>query len=408
MINRVLLIDDDKEVRDALSQSLSLADLAPQVCGSFIEAKDHLSPDFQGVVVSDIRMPGRDGFHLLSYAKSVDEDLPVILLTGEADVPMAVQGMSEGAFAFLEKPCAPADLIQKVETALAQRRIALNARRQRHILDSGDAAARMLIGSSALSEALRDRVRAVAKTSAEVLVNGAPGSGTPKVAEVIHLLSPVARHPFIKRSGGALDMEGLRDAIYQAGKGSLFIDEVGALPMPLQFSLLDVLETGTDARLIAGTTKQLKSQIEDGSFSAELFYRLDMMNVYIPSLKERPEDIPVMFQHYVAQACEQAALPQPEIKPETLAAIMAQEWPGNARSLMSAAMRFSLGIEDTGTTQELGLAEQMSAVERSLLISALRKHGGHATATATALKLPRKTFYDKLARHGLRAEDYRS
>ena len=408
MINRVLLIDDDKEVRDALSQSLSLADLAPQVCGSFIEAKDHLSPDFQGVVVSDIRMPGRDGFHLLSYAKSVDADLPVILLTGEADVPMAVQGMSEGAFAFLEKPCAPADLIQKVETALAQRRIALNARRQRHILDSGDAAARMLIGSSALSEALRDRVRAVAKTSAEVLVNGAPGSGTPKVAEVIHLLSPVARHPFIKRSGGALDMEGLRDAIYQAGKGSLFIDEVGALPMPLQFALLDVLETGTDARLIAGTTKQLKSQIEDGSFSAELFYRLDMMNVYIPSLKERPEDIPVMFQHYVAQACEQAALPQPEIKPETLAAIMAQDWPGNARSLMSAAMRFSLGIEDTGTTQELGLAEQMSAVERSLLISALRKHGGHATATATALKLPRKTFYDKLARHGLRAEDYRS
>ena len=408
MINRVLLIDDDKEVRDALSQSLSLADLAPQVCGSFIEAKDHLSPDFQGVVVSDIRMPGRDGFHLLSYAKSVDEDLPVILLTGEADVPMAVQGMSEGAFAFLEKPCAPADLIQKVETALAQRRIALNARRQRHILDSGDAAARMLIGSSALSEALRDRVRAVAKTSAEVLVNGAPGSGTPKVAEVIHLLSPVARHPFIKRSGGALDMEGLRDAIHQAGKGSLFIDEVGALPMPLQFALLDVLETGTDARLIAGTTKQLKSQIEDGSFSAELFYRLDMMNVYIPSLKERPEDIPVMFQHYVAQACEQAALPQPEIKPETLAAIMAQDWPGNARSLMSAAMRFSLGIEDTGTTQELGLAEQMSAVERSLLISALRKHGGHATATATALKLPRKTFYDKLARHGLRAEDYRS
>lgn len=408
MINRVLLIDDDKEVRDALSQSLSLADLAPQVCGSFIEAKDHLSPDFQGVVVSDIRMPGRDGFHLLSYAKSVDADLPVILLTGEADVPMAVQGMSEGAFAFLEKPCAPADLIQKVETALAQRRIALNARRQRHILDSGDAAARMLIGSSALSEALRDRVRAVAKTSAEVLVNGAPGSGTPKVAEVIHLLSPVARHPFIKRSGGALDMEGLRDAIYQAGKGSLFIDEVGALPMPLQFALLDVLETGTDARLIAGTTKQLKSQIEDGSFSAELFYRLDMMNVYIPSLKERPEDIPVMFQHYVAQACEQAALPQPEIKPETLAAIMAQDWPGNARSLMSAAMRFSLGIEDTGTTQELGLAEQMSAVERSLLISALRKHGGHATATATALKLPRKTFYDKLARHGLRAEDYRN
>ena len=115
----------------------------------------------------------------------------------------------------------------------------------------------------------------------------------------------------------------------------------------------------------------------------------------------------MLFRHYVAQACEQAALPVPEIGSDVLTSIMAQDWPGNARSLMSAAMRFSLGIEETHAEAELGLVEQMAAVERSLLIAALRRHEGQATATATALKLPRKTFYDKLTRHGLKAEDYR-
>ena len=407
MTNRVLLVDDDREVREALGQSLMLAELRPQLCGSFIEAKDHIAQDFDGVVVTDIRMPGRDGFHLLSHAQSVDPELPVILLTGEADVPMAVQGMSAGAHAFLEKPCAPSELIQKVENALEQRRIVLDARRQKLMLESGDAAARMLMGTSALSDALRARVRAVAKTGAEVLVSGDPGSGTPKVAEVIHLLSPVARHPFVKRSGGALDVPNLKGALEQAGQGSLFLDEVGAMPMAVQFALLEELEAGIEARVIGGTTKKLKDQVAEGTFIAELFYRLDLMNVHIPALRERPEDIPVLFRHYVAQACEQAALPVPEIGSDVLTSIMAQDWPGNARSLMSAAMRFSLGIEETHAEADLGLVEQMAAVERSLLIAALRRHEGQATATATALKLPRKTFYDKLTRHGLKAEDYR-
>lgn len=408
MINRVLLVDDDREVRDALGQSLMLAELSPQLCSSFIEAKDHISADFPGVIVSDIRMPGRDGFHLLNYVKSVDPELPVILLTGEADVPMAVQGMSDGAHAFLEKPCAPSELLQKVESAFEIRRNALEARHHKHMVESGDAAARMLIGTSALSDNLRQRVRAVAKTSAEVLVSGEPGSGTPKVAEVIHLLSPMSRHAFVKRSGGALDVGGLKQAIETASKGSLFIDEVGALSSAVQFVLLEELESGLDVRIIAGSTGKLAQQVESGSFLAELFYRLDLMNVTIPPLRDRPDDIPVLFRHYVAQACEQAALPVPEISAETLAGIVAQDWPGNARSLMSAAMRFAMGIEDAGTNLELGLVDQLAAVEKSLLIAALRKHEGRATVTAEALKLPRKTFYDKLTRHGLRAEDYRT
>lgn len=407
MTNRVLLVDDDREVRDALAQSLMIADIDAVACGSFIEAKDHISRSFDGVIVTDIRMPGRDGFHLLEYALGIDAELPVILLTGEADVPMALRAISAGAFTFLEKPCAPADLIKQVKQALSQRVEVLAQRRQLSAMERGDAAARMLRGTSPQSEKLRQRVRAVAGTTAEVLVTGEPGSGTPKVAEIIHLLSPISKQPFIKRSGGALDIAGLQHAFEQSKGGSLFIDEVGALPSSVQFALNDALENGVETRILAGTTKPLDRQVARGEFAADLYYRLDLMRVVISPLRERPEDIPVLFRHYVAQACEQAALPVPEITADVLAGLMAQDWPGNARSLTSAAMRFALGVHEAPTSQELGLVEQLASIEKSLLVTALRRHGGRATATAEALKLPRKTFYDKLGKYRLKAEDYR-
>lgn len=407
MIQSVLLVDDDREVREALGQTLELADILPILAGSFIAAKDHITKEFAGVIVTDIRMPGRDGFHLLAHARSVDRELPVILLTGEADVPMAVKAMADGAHAFLEKPCAPQDLLAAIEQALAQRAEVLEARRRKLQLESGDAAARMLYGTSPVADALRERVRAVAKTTAEVLVTGETGVGTPKVAEVIHLLSPLARHPFVKRASGSLDVAGLREALEQAKAGSLFLDEVATLPSAAQFALLDALETGGTARVLAATTTSLEDAVAAGRFSADLFYRLDLMRVHIPALRDRPSDIPVMFENYLAQACEQAALPMPPVSPDLIANLMAQDWPGNARALMSAAMRFALGVAEPHDAEELGLVAQLAQVERSLLIAALQKHQGRAGETAAALKLPRKTFYDKLARHGLKTEDYR-
>ena len=142
--------------------------------------------------------------------------------------------------------------------------------------------------------------------------------------------------------------------------------------------------------------------------NAELYYRLDVTPVRIPALSERPEDIPVLFSHYVALAAEQAGIPVPEVTTDHMARLMAQDWPGNARSLMSAAMRFVLGMpEEAAAAAELGLAEQMARVERSLLIAALGRQNGRASEAAKALKLPRKTFYDKLARYGIRPDDYR-
>jgi len=408
MTRKVLLVDDDAAVRDALGQTLELAELEAITSGSFVVAKDHIAPEFPGVILSDIRMPGRDGFHLLEYVQKIDRELPVILLTGEGDIPMAVRAMGQGAFDFLEKPCAAADLLAVLDRALKTRALVLENRRLKRQLERGDPAARMLFGTSPQAEDLRARVRSVAPTGAEVLVVGPPGSGISKVAEVVHLMSSVARGPFVKRPAAGLGAEAFAGLCEQAAGGSLFLDEVSAMPEATQYAVQETLEQGAPARVIAGSTADLARRVEAGAFNADLFYRLDVMQIRIPALSERREDIPVLFRHYVAQAAEQAGIAAPEIGPGRLAVLMAQDWPGNARSLMSAAMRFVLGMPDEGAQAgALGLAEQMAQVERSLLIAALARQNGRAAAAAEALKLPRKTFYDKLTRYGIRPEDYR-
>ncbi|MCB1336150.1 MAG: sigma-54-dependent Fis family transcriptional regulator [Maritimibacter sp.] len=410
MNRRVLLVDDDAAVREALGQTLELGGYDPVVCGSYIEAKDHIAPGFAGIVVCDIRMPGKDGFALLDYARGIDDELPVILLTGEGDIPTAVRGMTAGAFDFLEKPCAAADLIAVVEKAVRTRDLVLENRRLRLQAETGDAAARLLRGNSALSERMRREARAVARTMADVLITGEPGVGTAKMAEVVHLLSAVSRAPFVKVSGAAATPETLAETFASAEGGSVFIDEVANLSAQAQFALLEGLEAPQAPRVLAGSYRDLAALAGEGRFHPDLYYLLEAAHIHIPPLRDRREDIPVLFRHYVAIASEQADLTPPEITPEYLARLMQNDWPGNARALMNEAMRFAMGMEAPGGEDDgsgPGLADQLAQVERSLLIDALERHGGHATEAARALKVPRKTFYDKLAKYGIRAEDYR-
>ena len=407
MTRRVLIVDDDRAVREALGQTLELADCDVTLAGSFVEAKDHLTRDFPGVVVSDVAMPGRDGFHLLDFARAADPDLPVILLTGQGDIPMAVEAMRRGAFSFLEKPCSPATLRDGVDRALDTRRAVLTDRRLKVESATGDAAARLLQGGSPQAQALRQSLRQIARTGADVLVTGEAGTGTPKVAEVIHLLSSAARQPFVKRTGAALDEAALGAAFETAGRGTVFVDEVGDLGTAAQAALLDLLEQRPAARLIAGSTVDLAAKVAEGAFLGSLCERIELVRVRIPPLRERMEDVPVLFRHYVTQACEQANLAVPDIPETVIARHLATDWPGNARALMNAAMQFALSGGAAQSQDDQRLPEQMARIERRLIEDALRRHGGNATETARALGLPRKTFYDKLARHDLRAEDYR-
>jgi len=400
----VLLVDDDAAVREALAQTLELAGLNPIPAASFVAAKDHIRRDFPGVILSDLRMPGRDGLHLLNYAREVDADLPVVLLTGEGDIPVAVAAMEQGAFDFLEKPCASGDLVAVLGRAITSREAVLAARAQTAQSEAGDPAARLLSGQSDLAEQLRARVRLLARGRTAVLVTGAPGSGISKVAEAIHLCSERARAPFEKRAADGLDRAALARTLEISTGGALFLDEITNLPADTQIALIEALEGARDVRLIVGSTVDLNAS----TINPDLFYRIEASNVRIPSLAERPEDIPVLFRHYVALACEQSGLEPPDITVDHLAALTAQDWPGNARALMSAAMRFVLGMSgDVAPAGDLGLAEQMARVERSLLVAALVRHNGQASAAAKSLKLPRKTFYDKLTRFGLRPEEFR-
>lgn len=408
MINTVLLVDDDAAVREALAQTLELAEITSITAGSFVAAKDRILPTFEGIILSDIRMPGRDGFHLLEYAQQQDPDLPVILLTGEGDIPMAVNAMGKGAYGFLEKPCAPAELLGVLERALKTRAMVLENRRLRRMIETGDPAARMIFGISEQSNALRRQVRLVAQTHGDVLVSGAQGTGISKVAEVIHLSSARSTAPFVKRAAAGLTGESLTQAIAEAGNGSLFIDGIAQLSPQLQLSLGEAPVDSSGARIIAGNTLDLQTEVAQGRFSADLFYRLNVLSLRIPSLAERPEDIPVMFRRYVDQAAEQSGGAAPDVTPEVIAGLMGRDWPGNARALMSVAMRFVMGItDDVVPDGGLGLADQLAIVEKTLLETALRRAGGQASSAAEALKLPRKTFYDKLARYGLRPENYR-
>ncbi|MGR3715097.1 MAG: sigma-54-dependent transcriptional regulator [Shimia sp.] len=404
----VLVVDDDPMVREALSQTLELEEIDVIAAASFVEAKHHIVAGFGGVILSDMRMPGRDGFHVLDYARGVDAELPVILLTGEGDIPMAVKAMTQGAFGFLEKPCAPAELLAVLGRAQTARAMALENRRLKAQLETGDAAARWLFGTSERADSLRQEVRRVARIGAEVLVTGAPGTGISKVAEVIHLCSPQSKGPFGKHTAAGMDVARFETTLGDASGGSLFLDEIQAMPMQTQFALMSAMERGGHPRLIFGSAARLDQAVEAGHLHADLFYRLDGLQLRIPSLAERPEDIPVLFRHYVAQAAEQAGVTAPEVTPDVLSGLMAREWPGNARALMSVAMRFALGLPgEESRGGELGLAEQMAQVERTLLIEALRKHEGRAVAVSDALKLSRRTLYDKLEKYGLRPEEFR-
>ena len=262
MSTQVLLVDDDAAVREAVAQTLGLADLHPIPMGSFVAAKDQITADFAGVVLSDIRMPGRDGFHLLEYAKSQDPDLPVILLTGEGDVPMAVKAMGQGAFGFLEKPCSPSDLLSVVELALRTRSLVLENRRLRVLVETGDPAARMLFGTSDLAQAMRTMVRRVAQLETEVLITGATGTGISKVAEVIHQSSPRSKAPFVKRAGSGMSPVQLAKALDIAKNGSLFIDEISQLSAETQLALLEHLEQSQITRLLAGSTRELEMAVK--------------------------------------------------------------------------------------------------------------------------------------------------
>lgn len=421
---KILLVDDDPVVREALGQSLDIAGYSVVFAGSFIEAIDHISPAFEGVVLSDVRMPGKDGFALLARCRQVDKDLPVVLITGEGDVPMAVRAMDAGALNFVEKPVSNERLIEVVARACDLRKTVLENRALKARMAAKDAAERLIIGQSEAMQNLRRQLRVVASAHSDALITGETGVGKELAARVIHALSG-GNAPFIAVNCGMLTA-GLTQAVLfgdnsrkgafaRANGGTLFLDEIGAMPLDQQVNLLRILEErsvedrfGTsqrlDIRVLAASHESLPEMVTEGRFRPDLFFRLDVARLQIPPLRDRREDIGVLYKHFLEAAQAELGLPSGQI---ALADLLAKNWPGNARELRNHARRAAMGLDDKEGEPEIGLAAALGRVEAHLIEQSLLRHQGHIPKVCEALGLPRKTLYDKLKRHGIKPEHFR-
>ena len=435
---RVLVVEDDPHVLLGCQQALALEDIDSDGVASAEEALRRVGADFPGIVVSDIRLPGMDGLQLLARLREKDAQLPVVLITGHGDIAMAVQAMRDGAYDFMEKPFAPERLVDVARRALEHRRLSREIGQLRRQLAGRQALEARLIGRSPAMQALRELIANVADTSANVLIEGETGTGKELVARCLHDYSRRQAKAFVALNCGGLP-ESLIDseifgheahAFTGAGKrrigkiehadgGSLFLDEIESMPLNLQVKLLRVLQEHqlerlgsnqlipVDCRVIAATKSDLAAMGREGSFRSDLYYRLNVITLQLPPLRERREDILMLFEHFLQQSSLRFDRPAPAIDNATAASLMAHDWPGNVRELRNVAERFALGLPVlTGGGQgpdasEPRFAEAVEAFERSLLQSALERHAGNLSQAALALGMAKITLFDKVKKYGL-------
>lgn len=445
-LSPVAFVDDDDALRAANAQTLALAGYRPLPFASAEAALEAIEADFEGVVVSDIRMPGMNGLTFFRALKARDPDLPVILVTGHGDVEMAVAALKEGAYDFIAKPYFADRLTGSVARAVEKRRLVLENRRLREAALKGQDDL-PLIGETPAMEKLRRTLRQVAGAEVDVLVEGETGSGKEVVAELIHRWSPRAKGAFVAINCGALPEAIMESELFghergaftgaekrrvgrieHSSGGTLFLDEIESMPQALQVKLLRVLEAReiaplgmnevrqVDLRVVAAAKADLSDPAARGDFREDLFYRLNVVTVRIPPLRERRADVPLLFAHFLARAAQRFRRDMPDISPAVRAHLLGHDWPGNVRELVHFSERVALGMEDLGQASasgeidlasDAGLAERVDAYEARLLGEALRRHKGAAAPAIAELKIPRKTFYDKLQRHGLVPKEFR-
>lgn len=437
----VVLLDDDIHLRTALSQTFDLAGLRVQAYGSAQGILDALPAQWPGVLVTDIRMPGMNGLALLEQLQQFDGQLPVLLITGHGDVPLAVQAMRIGAYDFLQKPFASELLLDSVRRALEVRRLVLENRSLRLALAEQRVLGERLLGHSPSVQRLREQVSALATIQADVLILGETGSGKEVVARALHDLSSRCDAPFVAINAGALAESVIESELFghesgaftgaqkrrigkfeYANGGTVFLDEIESMSLDVQVKLLRLLQErvvervgsnqliALDIRVIAASKEDLLAAADAGRFRADLYYRLNVAQINIPALRQRSEDILPLFQHFVSAASEKYTIAEPELTPMTRALLLGHEWPGNVRELQNAAERFALGLDLaispatqalTLSTDRMPLSEQVDAYERSLIASELLNPHQSLREVAEALQLPRKTLHDKLRKYGL-------
>lgn len=443
---KVLFVEDDPAVRLGSQQALQLAGLEVQAYDSAEQVRKHIVPDFAGVLVSDVKLPGMDGLGLLRHAKTIDSNLPVILVTGHGDISMAVQAMREGAYDFIEKPFSSEHLSEVVKRALDKRKLILEVLSLRRKLENRQGIGSKILGYSPAIESLRRTILDLSDTDVDVLILGETGTGKELVARCLHEHGSRQQNNFVAINCGGMPETLFESEVFgyeagaftgalkrrigkieHAGAGTLFLDEIESMPLSLQSKLLRTLQERQFERLgsnelipmncrvlTASACKDLRELCSQQRFRIDLFYRLSVLELTIPPLRERREDIPLLFEHFVLEAAQRYNREAPALPKPQLNQMLAYDWPGNVRELRNIAARFVLGMQSsvlgslqTSKTVPRSLGEQVDLFERHLIEEALRSHSGRASAASEALGLPKQTLYDKMRRFGLSTDDFK-
>lgn len=441
MSGKVIFVDDEEHLRTACSQALELAGFDVESHASALLALDRIDSSWPGVLVTDVKMAGMTGLELMATALERDPELPVILITGHGDVPMAVDAMRDGAYDFIEKPFASDILVDAVRRAADKRKLVLENRALRETLGGTSRLENTIVGNTPAAAKLRNDVTNLGTTDADVLVRGETGTGKELVARALHRLSPRADRNFVPINCAALPESIIESELFghvrgaftganetrigkfeHADNGTLFLDEIESMPLDLQGRLLRVLEDRTvvrlgsneeipvDVRVIAATKIDLKAE-SGAAFREDLFYRLNVLTIDVPPLRDRKDDILPLMMHFLDQAALRFKRTPPELRPNDIAELTAYAWPGNVRELKNAAMRFALGqgmgMSDATPKKEAGqaidrhLAAQVAEFERSAILNCLERNGYKLKPSYEELGVSRKTLYDKMRKYNL-------
>lgn len=440
-LNHVTLIEDDEDFRLALSERLELAGLKVNSHARAETALSEIAADHPGIVITDLRMPGLDGRQVLSRLQALDPALPVILITGHGDVADAVAAMREGAYDFVSKPFAFERLFDSLNRALDKRALVLDNRRLTAL--ASEAGLELpLLGDSAAIRHLRATIGQIADARMDVLIEGETGTGKEAVARALHSGGRRRPHPFVAVNCGALP-EGLIESelfghemgafagatrhrighVERAHNGSLFLDAVETMPLPAQVKLLRVLEEReihpigahqprhVDLRILASASDDLDRALAEGRIREDLYYRLNVVRLRVPPLRERREDIPLMFASLLTRVPSRPLGDLPQITDEVRAHLMEHDWPGNIRELAHYAQRFALGLETVRSEapeQASSLGDRVARFEARILSDTLNETGGNIVEAMERLQIPRKTLYDKLKKYNILPATYRA